>query len=230
VGATAAGGTSAGASAGGGSESGDGGGSAGSGADATELAALRTQLEERTADLQRVNAEYANYRRRVDRDRQIVTTTAKAQVVGELLTVLDDFDRAAAHGDLTGAFKAVADRLTGALTKVGLSAFGAEGDPFDPAVHEAVQHDTSASVSGPTVSAVLRRGYRIGERVLRPAMVAVTDYEAGAGLDPAAGESESADPSGADGDSESNGAPPASGTAEQQAAWTTPEAVRSSGD
>ncbi|MFE9744425.1 nucleotide exchange factor GrpE [Saccharothrix saharensis] len=138
---------------------------------------LKAQLDERTADLQRLTAEYANYRKRVERDRELVITTAKAQVAGELLGVLDDIERAGAHGDLTGAFKAVADKLVGALHGTGLEPFGHEGEEFDPSVHEAVQHGTSPDVSGPTVTAVLRRGYRFGERVLRPALVAVTDHE-----------------------------------------------------
>ena len=145
-----------------------------------KLAELTAQLDERTADLQRVTAEYANYRRRVDRDREVIALSARAQVLGELLPVLDDLDRAEAHGDLTGAFKAVSDKLVSALTSVGLEPFGAEGEPFDPTVHEAVQHSTSPDASGPTVATVLRRGYRIGERILRPAMVAVVDREAGA--------------------------------------------------
>lgn len=140
---------------------------------------LKSQLEERTKDLQRLQAEYANYRKRVDRDRESVVTGAKASVVNELLAVLDDLERAAAHGDLTGAFKAVADKLTATLQRVGLEPFGHENEPFDPSVHEAVQHDTSPDVAGPTVTAVLRRGYRIGERTLRPALVAVTDHEPG---------------------------------------------------
>ncbi|TQM82108.1 molecular chaperone GrpE [Saccharothrix saharensis] len=138
---------------------------------------LKAQLDERTADLQRLTAEYANYRKRVERDRELVITTAKAQVAGELLAVLDDIERAGAHGDLTGAFKAVADKLVAALHGTGLEPFGHEGEEFDPSVHEAVQHGTSPDVSGPTVTAVLRRGYRFGERVLRPALVAVTDHE-----------------------------------------------------
>ncbi|MFD0205575.1 MULTISPECIES: nucleotide exchange factor GrpE [Saccharothrix] len=138
---------------------------------------LKAQLDERTADLQRLTAEYANYRKRVERDRELVITTAKAQVAGELLGVLDDIERAGAHGDLTGAFKAVADKLVSALHGTGLEPFGHEGEEFDPSVHEAVQHGTSPDVSGPTVTAVLRRGYRFGERVLRPALVAVTDHE-----------------------------------------------------
>ncbi|GAB3287482.1 nucleotide exchange factor GrpE [Parasphingorhabdus pacifica] len=136
-----------------------------------------TRVDEVTADLKRVTAEYANYRKRVERDREAVIESAKASVAGELLTVLDDLERAESHGDLTGAFKSVADKLTAALTTAGLEAFGEEGDEFDPSVHEAVQHSTSSEVSGPTVTTVLRRGYRFGERVLRPAMVAVTDYE-----------------------------------------------------
>ncbi|MEV0676815.1 nucleotide exchange factor GrpE [Actinosynnema sp. NPDC050436] len=140
-------------------------------------AELKAQLDERTADLQRLTAEYANYRKRVERDRELVVSTAKANVAGELLGVLDDIERAGAHGDLTGAFKAVADKLVNALGGTGLEPFGHEGEDFDPSVHEAVQHGTSPDVSGPTVTAVLRRGYRFGERVLRPALVAVTDYE-----------------------------------------------------
>lgn len=142
-----------------------------------ELTRLRTDLEERTADLQRVSAEYANYRRRVERDREATVTGAKAQVVGELLTVLDDVERAGAHGDLTGPFKVVADRLTETLTRAGLTGFGEVGDTFDPSVHEAVAHGTSAEVDGPTVTIVMRRGYRFGEKVLRPAMVEVTDHD-----------------------------------------------------
>lgn len=142
-----------------------------------ELEALQNQLNERTGDLQRISAEYSNYRRRVERDRQAVIAGAKAQVAGELLTVLDDIERAAAHGDLSGAFKVVADKLVAGLQAHGLEQFGAEGDTFDPEVHEAVQHSTSPDVEGPTVTTVLRSGYRFGDRVLRPAMVAVTDAE-----------------------------------------------------
>jgi molecular chaperone GrpE len=145
--------------------------------EAGELDRVKRDLEERTADLQRVSAEYANYRRRVERDRDATVAGAKASVASELLTVLDDVERAASHGDLTGPFKVVADRLTETLQKVGLEPFGAEGDAFDPAVHEAVAQETSAEVSGPTVTTVMRRGYRFGDRVLRPAMVAVTDHD-----------------------------------------------------
>ncbi|GLY67308.1 nucleotide exchange factor GrpE [Amycolatopsis taiwanensis] len=147
------------------------------------------ELAERTADLQRLQAEYANYRKRVDRDREAVVATAKSSVVGELLPLLDDLERAEQHGDLTGPFKAVADKLVTILQRVGLEPFGAEGDPFDPSVHEAVQHSTSPEVSEPTVTTVLRRGYRFGDRVLRAALVFVTDHEpAAAPADQAAAE------------------------------------------
>ncbi|HEX4703115.1 MAG TPA: nucleotide exchange factor GrpE [Pseudonocardiaceae bacterium] len=149
---------------------------------------LRAQLDERTADLQRLTAEYANYRKRVDRDRESVLVAARATLAGELLSVLDDVERAAAHGDLTGAFKAVADKLVATLQRAGLAPFGQHGEPFDPSVHEAVQHDTSPDVPGPTVTAVLRRGYRLGDRVLRAALVGVTDHEPAPEPEPADGD------------------------------------------
>ncbi|MBW0118040.1 nucleotide exchange factor GrpE [Pseudonocardia abyssalis] len=138
---------------------------------------LTAEVAERTADLQRVSAEYANYRRRVDRDRESVLVGARVQFVSELLTTLDDIDRAAAHGDLTGPFKSVADKIVAVAQKQGLEPFAADGDLFDPSLHEAVQHE-SGDVAGPSVavvSSVLRRGYRIADRVLRPAMVTVVD-------------------------------------------------------
>jgi len=149
-------------------------------ADSAATEKLQAQLDERTSDLQRLTAEYANYRKRVDRDRESVLVSAKASLAGELLSVLDDIERAAAHGDLTGAFKAVADKLVATLQKAGLAPFGQNGEPFDPSVHEAVQHDTSPDVAGPTVTAVFRRGYQLGDRILRAALVAVTDHEPGA--------------------------------------------------
>jgi molecular chaperone GrpE len=145
---------------------------------------LQSQLDERTADLQRLTAEYANYRKRTDRDREAVVVYAKAALATDLLPVLDDIERAGAHGDLTGAFKAVADKLAEALAKAGLTPFGEAGEAFDPSVHEAVAHDTSPDVTGPTVTAVLRHGYRFGDRVVRAALVAVTDHEAGPAGEP----------------------------------------------
>jgi len=146
-------------------------------ATAPELEAAHQEAAERTADLQRVTAEYANYRKRVDRDRQQVVLAAKAAVLTEMLPVLDDVDRAAAHGDLTGAFKTVAEKLSGVLRKLGLEQVGADGDPFDPALHEAVQFATSSEVAEPTVTEVLRHGYSISERLVRPAVVVVTGPE-----------------------------------------------------
>jgi molecular chaperone GrpE len=108
--------------------------------------------------------------------------------------VLDDVDRAAQHGDLTGAFKTVADKLVATLERTGLEAFGHDGEPFDPSVHEAVQHDTSPDVAGPTVTAVLRRGYRFGDRIVRAALVGVTDFEAPSESPAEGGSSEWFDP------------------------------------
>lgn len=142
-----------------------------------ELESLRSDLEERTRDLQRVSAEYANYRKRVDRDRNLVQEQATGGVLTALLPILDDLDRAREHGDLVGPFGSVADQLTAALGKFGLTAFGEQGDPFDPTRHEAVAHQTSADVTEPTCVQVMRRGYQLGERLLRPALVAVADPE-----------------------------------------------------
>jgi molecular chaperone GrpE len=141
------------------------------------IADLEKQLEERTNDLQRVQAEYANYRRRVDRDREATLVSAKVSFVSDLLTVLDDIARAEQHGDLTGPFKSVADKVAGVVAGLGLESFGADGELFDPSLHEAVQHEP-AEAPGPTVTiltAVLRQGYKIADRVLRPAMVTVAD-------------------------------------------------------
>lgn len=144
---------------------------------AAELDLARQEAAERTADLQRVTAEYANYRRRVDRDREAQAAAAKSSVVLELLPVLDDLDRARAHGDLTGSFGAVADKLVAAVTKLGLEPSGKVGDHFDPSVHEAVQFGTSTEVSEPTVTTVFRSGYSFAGKLLRPAVVVVTGPE-----------------------------------------------------
>jgi molecular chaperone GrpE len=142
-----------------------------------ELEALRNDLEERTRDLQRVTAEYANYRKRVDRDRGAAAEQTTGAVLSALLPVLDDIDRAREHGDLVGPFAAVAESLTAAIGKFGLVPFGEKGDPFDPTRHEAVAHQTSPDVTESSCVEVMRRGYTLGERLLRPALVAVADPE-----------------------------------------------------
>ena len=130
-----------------------------------------------TADLQRLQAEYANYRKRVERDRAVSHELAIGAVLTELLATLDDIDRAADHNELSGGFKAVADQLAAITTRFGLEKYGTEGEPFDPQIHEALLHDTSADVAVPTASKILQPGYKYKERILRPARVAVTDPE-----------------------------------------------------
>jgi molecular chaperone GrpE len=130
------------------------------------------------ATLQRVKAEYDNYRKRSVRQEQAALERGKAGVIHQLLPVLDDLDRARSHGDLeTGPLKSVADKLATALDGVGLAAFGAEGDPFDPSLHEAVQHEGDGS--NPVIGTVMRQGYRLGEQILRHALVGVVDAPAG---------------------------------------------------
>ncbi|GII63138.1 hypothetical protein Skr01_32230 [Sphaerisporangium krabiense] len=138
---------------------------------------LAGQLAERTADLQRLQAEYANYRKRVERDRVTVREQAVANVLTELLPVLDDIGRARDHGELTGGFAKVSEALDAALGKLGLVSYGTKGDPFDPTVHEALIHSYSADVTETTCVEILQPGYRLGERVLRPARVAVAEPE-----------------------------------------------------
>ena len=153
-----------------GSGNGNGNGGASAAADAAALA-----LAERTADLQRLQAEYANYRKRVERDRVAVREQALANVLGELLPVLDDIGRAREHGELTGGFKSVAESLEAAVAKLGLISYAEDGDPFDPNLHEALMHSYSPDVTEPTCVRVLQPGYKIGDRTLRPARVAVAE-------------------------------------------------------
>jgi molecular chaperone GrpE len=146
-------------------------GSAGRG-DADAMAA---RLAERTADLQRLQAEYANYRKRVERDRIAVREQALANVLTELLPVLDDIGRAREHGELAGGFKSVAESLEAAAIKLGLASYGEDGEPFDPKLHEALMHSYSPDVSEPTCIRILQPGYMVGDRILRPARVAVAE-------------------------------------------------------
>ena len=128
-----------------------------------------------TADLQRLQAEYANYRKRVERDRAVAHEFAIGSVLTELLATLDDIDRASEHNELTGGFKAVADQLAAITTRIGLEKYGTAGDAFDPQIHEALLHDTSSDVAVSTASKILQPGYKYKERILRPARVAVTE-------------------------------------------------------
>ena len=128
-----------------------------------------------TSDLQRLQAEYANYRKRIERDRLVAHEMAIAAVLTELLALLDDVDRAEAHGELSGGFKAVADQLNAITTRIGLEKFGTEGAVFDPQIHEALMHESSADVTVATATKILQPGYKYKERILRPARVSVTD-------------------------------------------------------
>lgn len=133
-----------------------------------------------TADLQRLQAEYANYRKRVERDRAVAHELAIGSVLTELLATLDDIDRASEHNELSGGFKAVADQLISITNRLGLEKYGSAGDEFDPQIHEALLHDTSTEVTTSTASKILQPGYKYKERILRPARVAVTDPEVAA--------------------------------------------------
>ena len=140
-----------------------------------EASAVVDEVATLTADLQRLQADYSNYRKRVDREREAATDLTISLVLTQLLPVLDDIDRAASHNELTGGFKAVADQLTAITNRLGLEKYGSEGDAFDPQIHEALMHETSSDVTETTVTKVLQPGYKFKDRVIRPARVAVTD-------------------------------------------------------
>ena len=145
------------------------------------VAELEAKVAELTNDLQRKQAEFINYKRRVEDDRVRAVETGKQKVLTELLTVLDDLGRAEEHGELTGGFKAVADQLRGTLGKFDLVSFGEVGEPFDPNLHEAVFHaGEDPEVDVQSIAQVMRTGYRVGDRVLRPAVVGVVDPGAAA--------------------------------------------------
>ena len=135
------------------------------------------KVAELTADLQRVHAEYANYRKRVDRERESTRDQVVGSTLAELLPILDDIGRARKHGDLDGAFKSVAEALEATVTRLGIERFGIAGEDFDPTIHEAISHQHSADVTGPTCVSVFQQGYRFKGRILRPAIVAVADPE-----------------------------------------------------
>jgi molecular chaperone GrpE len=149
----------------------------GSGPDlvADDLTAAQSAVAALTNDLQRLQAEYVNYKRRVDRDRELVLQNARFTILSSLMPVLDDLDRAREHGELEGGFKAVADALERVVASQGLVKFGAPGDEFDPRFHEALMHAHSADVTTTTCQNIVTAGYKIGERVVRPARVTVVD-------------------------------------------------------
>ncbi|WP_441251331.1 nucleotide exchange factor GrpE [Kitasatospora sp. McL0602] len=150
-----------------------------SGGASEELAAAQREVAERTADLQRLQAEYQNYRKRVERDRLTVREIAVSNILEALIPVLDDIGRAREHGEVTGGFKSVSDNLETVVAKLGLQQFGKEGEPFDPTLHEALMHSYSSEVTEDTCVQILQPGYRIGERIIRPAMVAVAEPQPG---------------------------------------------------
>ena len=128
-----------------------------------------------TEDLQRLQAEFANYRKRIERDRSLASDLAISIVLFEFLAILDDLDRAESHGELSGGFKAVAEQINATMTKLGLEKYGSAPEAFDPNIHEALLHETSSEVRETTVSKILQPGYKYKERILRPARVVVTD-------------------------------------------------------
>ena len=141
----------------------------------SEIKEERDLVADLTTDLQRLQAEYSNYRKRVERDRALAHEIAVASVLSEMLPILDDLDRAAQHGELSGGFKAVADQLISVTTKIGLVRYGDAPVAFDPNIHDAMLHETSADVTETTVTAILQPGYKFKERIVRPARVTVTD-------------------------------------------------------
>lgn len=144
---------------------------------AAKIGELEELAAERTADLQRLQAEYANYKKRVDRDRALSRQGGIESVVIDLLPVLDSIEAAREHDELTGGFKLVADELARLTAKYGLSVYGEVGEGFDPNVHEALMHVPMAGVDVTTVSAVMQKGVRLNDRVLRPARVGVAEPE-----------------------------------------------------
>jgi len=212
----ASGGSSGGAPQGGGQGNGapgNGGNGPGASAQDPEHAAeadLASKLAERTADLQRLQAEYANYRKRVERDRMAVREQALANVLTELLPVLDDIGRAREHGELSGGFKSVAESLEGVAVKLGLTSYGEDGDPFDPNLHEALMHSYSPDVTETTCVRILQPGYKVGDRILRPARVAVAEPGESEDSDGDAPGGEQSNEGGGD-DASSNHTPPAGG-------------------
>ena len=131
------------------------------------------KVSELTADLQRITAEYANYRKRVDRDRELIRDMSTSVALEQLIPILDDISRAREHGDLTGTFSTVADALSTVTKRLGLVEFGKVDEDFDPSIHEALSTMEDDSVTSQKVGTVAQVGYKVGERILRPARVVV---------------------------------------------------------
>ena len=131
------------------------------------------KVSELTADLQRITAEYANYRKRVDRDRELIRDMSTSVALEQLIPILDDISRAREHGDLTGTFSTVADALSTVTKRLGLVEFGKVDEDFDPSIHEALSTMEDDSVQSQKVGTVAQVGYKVGERILRPARVVV---------------------------------------------------------
>jgi molecular chaperone GrpE len=147
---------------------------------ADELTVTQMALAERTSDLQRLQAEFLNYKRRVDRDRDLIRENATYTALTPIIDVLDTIDRAKEHGDLEPGFRAVADQLQRVVAGLGMVSFGAVGDVFDPTIHEALSHiGEDPEVEVTTCKVIARSGYRIGERVVRAAQVLVVDPPSG---------------------------------------------------
>lgn len=142
----------------------------------SEAEDVQSKIDELTGDLQRLQAEYVNYRKRVDRDRELVAQNATYKVLAPIVDVLDTIDRAREHGEVEGGFKAVADQLERIVSGLGLTKFGEPGEPFDPQLHEALSHlGSDPEVQVTTVKVIAKAGYRIGDRVVRAAQVLVVD-------------------------------------------------------
>ncbi len=159
---------------------------------------LEAQVAERTADLQRARADFQNYKRRRDRELETAQSTAVASFVAGMLGVLDDVDRAREHEQMSAGFRSVADGLEQQVAKAGLTRFGTPGDPFDPTIHEALMSGYSEEVDGPTATVIVAAGYRMGDRVVRPARVMVMDTPAPAEVTDVEGVGTAGDPAAGD--------------------------------
>ncbi len=145
-----------------------------------DLLVARRDVADLTGDLQRLQAEYLNYKRRVERDRELIRENATYAALAPITEVLDTIDRAREHAPIDGGFKAVADQLERIVSARGLTKFGAVGDPFDPTIHEALSHiGEDPDVEVTTCKVIAKAGYRIGDRVVRAAQVLVVDPPSG---------------------------------------------------